>query len=306
MSISDTSMDRAKENLALLANAIPRGSKVVYVDPPIHLNVGDLLINLGVEKLFHDYSIDVALRISLNEFDRTKRFVTQDHVIVLHGGGNMGDVWPGHEAVRLKAVNEFKKCKILLFPQSIHFRSEETAKRHAAVYRQHPDLSIFVRDLESQKYAADVMGLDTKLAPDTAHQLWNTSLMRVTGNGAGTLEFMRRDREASASTDFGGVDWDDIKTVSDKLGMYSLRQLLRLSPNPTVSQAIFSLWYSRRDSIVRRSIQYFDKFETIKTSRLHGAILGALLKKKVLIQDNNYGKVGRYCSLWFGDQVKTF
>lgn len=296
-------MSSAKDRLKLLVAAIPKDRPIAYIDPPIHLNVGDLLINIGLEKLLEDNGLPVDIRLSVNDYKKFGHKISGDHVVLLHGGGNMGDIWPGHEDIRQWAVTEFKKNKIILFPQTIHFTNPDNAKKAARAYLEHPDFKMFVRDHQSKAYAEEYMGLEASLCPDTAHQLWRTPEFTSKTEGSGALHFLRRDREAVADSSTNGVDWDDLKRLSDRLGMYGVREAMRRNRSRTMQSFLLSSWYNRRDSIVSRSVKYFDGFQSVRTSRLHGAILGALLEKDVYVQDNFYGKVSRYVDCWLSDVV---
>jgi pyruvyl transferase EpsO len=43
----------------------------------------------------------------------------------------------------------------------------------------------------------------------------------------------------------------------------------------------------------------FAAYGEVRTNRLHGMIFAALLGKKVVFDDNSYGKLGHYAGQWF-------
>jgi len=49
---SDHPMLTLKEKLAVILTAIPAGSDIIFLDVPIHGNIGDLLLWSGTEQFF--------------------------------------------------------------------------------------------------------------------------------------------------------------------------------------------------------------------------------------------------------------
>lgn len=52
---------------------------------------------------------------------------------------------------------------------------------------------------------------------------------------------------------------------------------------------------------VKKGVQTLEKYTTIVTDRLHGALLGLVLEKKVILLDNSYGKNKTYYDTWLRD-----
>ncbi|OWK30408.1 polysaccharide pyruvyl transferase family protein [Sphingomonas dokdonensis] len=291
-------MDNAALKMRLRDLKVPIGPRpVVYIDLPVHLNVGDLLINAGAEQLFHDLGMTVDLRLTLFDADRLASAIRPEHVIVLHGGGNFGDIWPRHQMLRERFIARFPNNRIIVFPQSVHYNDAKAAEAAGAVLRQHRDLHVFVRDHESRDYLRDTMAIDAELMPDTAHQLFGT-LPQGAAARDGRLLFLRRDKEASDVTGGGHIDWDDLVTTADKAICGLARAAFRGSINPTTQALICKGWYARRDDLIARSSRYFDRYALVETSRLHGAILAQLLGVPVVPRDNYYGKIHRYMNAW--------
>ena len=191
-------MDALKLRLGALAEAIPAGSPVIYLDIPIHLNVGDLLIFAGTERLLVRHMRQVTHRFSSKDYARFLDAVTDRHVLVLHGGGNLGDLWPEHEAVRQDILRRFPHNRVVIFPQTVHFRDMENAAACGAAYRDHPDCTLFVRDETSREVAERHMGVPCRTAPDTAHYLWRSGdIFGADSGGQGELVFRRPDQEAA-------------------------------------------------------------------------------------------------------------
>ena len=67
-----------KNKLSPIAGLIEDKNDVFYLDYPLHLNVGDLLIYHGTEQFFVDHGINVTLKRSEFDMDLTeiKRKIT--------------------------------------------------------------------------------------------------------------------------------------------------------------------------------------------------------------------------------------
>lgn len=116
-------MDGLKNELRQILNVIPPGSNIYYIDIPVHSNGGDLLILKGTEAFFKDYGIHVRARYSVLDFPDSL-LIPKDHIIVLHGGGNFGDLYPQHQRLREKLVSEYPHHRIVMLPQTIFYKQE--------------------------------------------------------------------------------------------------------------------------------------------------------------------------------------
>src|SRR3546814_2731082 len=66
-----TRMLSLKARLQALRELVPLDRPVVYLDYPVHLNIGDLLINLGTEAWFGSAGYEIACRASVFDFGRS-------------------------------------------------------------------------------------------------------------------------------------------------------------------------------------------------------------------------------------------
>ena len=63
----------------------------------------------------------------------------------------MGILYPFQESIRLLAVKQLKKAKIIIFPQSIDYSEESKALQKARnIYQSHKNLVIFTREKYSE------------------------------------------------------------------------------------------------------------------------------------------------------------
>jgi pyruvyl transferase EpsO len=291
-----------------LSTVIPTGSLIGFVDYPMHINVGDLLIFLGAMDFFQANANDVGVSFCL--YDATSaaldRLENVD-VIALHGGGNFGDIYPKHQRLRERVVSRFPHKRIVVMPQSVHFQSDQTMRESAAVFRKHPNVSICVRDRPSEAMVRENFTDHVLLLPDSAHRLYG----RFAGIRdlpldlqAAPLKLLRRDIETVGGTGHPsqGIDWNVIMRLDEKIRMERHRLAARLRGwrNGTSPAAVESFG-ATVEAIVFAIASRLTTFNHWITTRLHGAILGLILDKRVELINNSYGKNSRYFQQWDPD-----
>ncbi|KIU24008.1 General stress protein 30 [Weissella cibaria] len=91
---------------------------VFYLGLPEHGNLGDQAIAKATEiylqeQLPQHQVVRIANDAVLPCIPLLKRIMQPNHLIVMHGGGNLGDLWPGAENVRRAVVKRLKKWPII-------------------------------------------------------------------------------------------------------------------------------------------------------------------------------------------------
>ncbi len=295
-------LDEVKQNLQQLTYYIPITKPVAYLDYPLHVNIGDLLIRRGTEQFFLDYGYDVMLRWPA--YPLTARHlgtIRPDTTIVLHGGGNFGDLYYSFQVFREMLVVRFPENKIVVLPQTVHFDDESKLRRAGEVFSRHRDIVVFVRDECSKARLASCFGCPVKVMPDMAHQLWN--VVRAEEAGRGTLYIFRKDAERTSAPerlfhDERSVDWDDLVSTGQYV-MWRLTQYLHDWESKFGRRFLGpDIWALQNHWLTSRAIRSLSRYETIVTDRLHACILGCLLRKKVFFVDNSYGKLTNYYDTW--------
>ena len=268
------------------------GDRYALVDFPDHANVGDSAIWLGETQMLRaatgrepDY---VA---TWDGFDMAAfRAASPEGVLFLHGGGNLGDIWPHHQLLREHVLAEVRDRSIVQLPQSIHFRATEGIARFAALVDRHPDFHLYVRDRASLALAQRHWTCSVDLAPDSAFALGRQVRAQA---DCDLLMLLRTDDER---VDHSAAD---IARQPDALVLDWLDDgLLPLArPGETLAAHYDRLAAARVD----RGLALLSRGRRIVTDRLHAHILAVLLDIPHVALDNDYGKLSAYIAAWTAD-----
>ncbi|MFD1957527.1 polysaccharide pyruvyl transferase family protein [Paenibacillus thailandensis] len=292
-------MDGLKNELRQILNVIPPGSNIYYIDIPVHSNGGDLLILKGTEAFFKDYGIHVRARYSVLDFPDSL-LIPKDHIIVLHGGGNFGDLYPQHQRLREKIVSDYPHHRIVMLPQTIFYKKESEFDRTAQIFNKHKDVHLYVRDTLSFKLASEKFNrCCVYLSPDMAHQLWP---IRHAGTPAKELLcFLRTDIEKTKEQERleaeGRGDYLDWGSLYSRFEQKSIKLIVRLIQRGS-GLPMHTIWAKYTDYLVNKAIKRFGSYRSVQTSRLHGHILSCLMDKPNVLLDNSYGKNSNYYQTW--------
>lgn len=313
-------MERLKRRLGAIAEIVPPGSQVAYIDYPLHENIGDLLILQGTEAFFAEHRIRVRRRYSCVNF-RPGVKLPRDWILVCHGGGNFGDLYPWYQRLREDIVRAYPDHRIVILPQTVEFRDAESERRSLELLGSHKDLHLFVRDRVSYEKARGRIA-NLYLSPDMAHQLYpidagqagqasQASQADQTGQAgragsARVLGVLRTDGEASGaeSTAIEGerideaTDWPLLLSAGDRLAVRLLVAMSSLDRRLRNALPVWPLWRRFARRLTNKAIRKYAVSGRVVTSRLHGHILACLMNKPNVLLDNSYGKNVRYYREW--------
>lgn len=307
-------MERLKRRLGAIAEAVPPGSQVAYIDYPLHENIGDLLILQGTEAFFAEHRIRVRRRYSCVNF-RPGVKIPRDWILVCHGGGNFGDLYPWYQRLREDIVRCYPDHRIVILPQTVEFRDAESERRSMELLGSHQDLHLFVRDRVSYEKARGHIA-NLYLSPDMAHQLYPIDAGRAgqagQAGGAGfarVLGVLRTDGEASGAegSAIAGeridetTDWPLLLSAGDRLAVRLLVAMSSLDRRLRNALPVWPLWRRFARRLTDKAIRKYAGSGRVVTSRLHGHILACLMNKPNVLLDNSYGKNGRYYREWTRD-----
>lgn len=300
-----------KAKLLKILDFIEDKNDVVFVDYPLHHNVGDLLIMMGTIKFFKNNLINVKSHLSVHNTNikSLSKQITSKTTILCHGGGNFGDIYPIHQNLREQLIESFPNNKIIILPQTSFFNSIENQQKSQKLFNKHNNVVMFARDKKTHELFKQFTD-KAYLMPDMAHELYGT--LPKSKVKQGTLYFLRNDIEKTPlpSTlqqeiqNQDCFDWGDLLTKHDSIIVYSVAKLIKLNANlnsNVLDEVIFKIWESHARTLASKMSKKFSSYERVITSRLHGHILSCLVDTPSVIIDNSYGKNTAYYALWTQD-----
>ncbi len=284
---------------------------ICLLDPPGHSNVGDQAILLGELAFLRKHFPDA--RISFFDVDNYSgscdRFIEQSSIILLHGGGNFGDIWPRHHALRLHILERFAHRRIVQLPQSISFADSTGLAETSRAIGRHPDFHLLARDHASAALAEANFGCPVILAPDMAFCMGPLARERPCVD---LFCLLRTDKEVAtdhrqllaALTASGAQlesgDWiseplDRVKRLDRALSRHSHR-------HPGTAWLINAAMLRVREEYARRrlaaGVAMLSRGRAVVTDRLHAHILSCLLDIPNFVFDSMDGKVAAFHAAW--------
>ena len=286
----------------VLDAALPSG-KLALVDFPDHSNVGDSAIWLGEMAYLRKRNRLPAYYSAIADFeDAACRAAIGDGPILIHGGGNMGTLWPRHEAFRLHLLRAHRGRPLVQMPQTIHYADPAAAAEMADAIREHGAFTLLVRDARSLAFAEQHFDCAIHLCPDAALMLGrqHRDPARVP-----VFALLRTDHERAAGQDDrlpAGVTADDWleEDAGQKRRLRLSLKLGRLFTRDPMAQRA-----ARQQRLAEwrfhRGLAMLSSGELVVTDRLHAHILSLLLDIPHVLLDNSYGKVAGFADQWTGD-----
>jgi len=280
----------------------------VLLNTPDHINIGDQLIWQGEMDFLKSLNIFPSYITSHFYFDW--RSFSPETLILLHGGGNFGDVWEGHQDFRIKIINTYKKNRILIFPQSVQYGDEEKIIKDAEKFAVHDNVTICARDLHSYELLSKYFKNKILLVPDMAFCMNMKPILKVPSNRK--LLLKRVDKEISLKFDYSKysefeiLDWPTFKNSFESIVLRILEKLNRTFSKPFVSRkkidTTFGLGVFRdKEYLIKMGENFIGSYDLVVSTRLHGHILALILGVPTIIIDNNYGKNNRFYNTWLKD-----
>lgn len=280
----------------------------VYLDLPYHDNIGDTLIWEGTLAFFQTLPYRCLYRSAVPTF-KSSNIPTGRCTILLHGGGNFGDLWPDHQRFRMEIIQKYPKHRIIILPQTFFYEDQELMKQDAEIMARHPDLHICARDTTSLALLNEHFSKNhISLVPDMAFCIPQETIDKYRQKEENkTLILKRIDKELPdgsveklqpAGKNVEIRDWPSLEQSKPPS-----RKVYKLLNNKYSSRGMVD-WYAHhffKNKLLKIGIGFVSQYNEIYTTRLHVAILAVLLHKPFYFLDNSYGKNSTFFDTWFND-----
>jgi len=284
----------------------------VLFDVPEHRNIGDQLIWRG-EYDFLKRIPHKCLFVSSLGYHRSPK-IDKKTIILLHGGGNFGDVWFLHQKFREKIIQEYPENKIIIFPQSVQFEDENNIKKATRIFNSHGNITLCARDLFSYELLnKHFTSCKILMIPDMAFS--STLNVKNIKTRKKDLILKRIDKELASEIDenqfldFEVKDWptynmDFLEYFKKKYTSLNRRiseLVLKNNKNLDSFRTFGFLPYRKRDNFIDIGIEFLSSYDLNISTRLHGHILSLLLGIPSILIDNSYGKNNRFYNTWLSN-----
>lgn len=267
---------------------------IIYVLAPSYSNLGDVAIfvksidylqkelNLPIKSIL--YSKQCVCKQNLKSLP-----VRNDDVIIIQGGGNMGDLYANEEFLRQNVVKWFPLNKIFSMSSSTCFskkRKNYVLERAKKIYSNHQNLTLVARDKPTQQFYSLNFKCENLLCPDmvlsTKPQRKNEYIKNKT-----VLLCLRKDIESNIS--------DKIKDEIEKLLLLSGYSFEYWDTDDLSGKNI-----ENKVKKIDEVLNYINGFQFVITDRYHGTILSYISKTPCIGLDNSYGKI-KNGFIWFNN-----
>ena len=215
----------------------------------------------------------------------------------MHGGGNLGDRYGAHQALRAQVLSDFPDRRVLLLPQSMEFLDERHAVAMARAFAAHRNFTLCLREQQSHAAAQRLFG-DTnavEFCPDAA---FGAGPVAVVGRPQVALLALLRTDGERVPRDYPFLETATVTdwhlTTSARTAWRATEAALRICRRSNSGGALGvqqRLYGAQAHLNLAKATRVLSTGRTIFTDRLHAAILAALLGLPVIAMDNNYGKI---------------
>lgn len=287
-------------------------SRCALLDFPSSANVGDNAIWLGEAQYLRSRGMRPVYQCDRETYaEPALRKRLGDGIILLHGGGNLGDVWEGSQQLRETVISNFPSNRIVIMPQTIHFRERANLLRAKKVFDGHGGLTIVTRSKRSYAMAKEEFACNTVLAPDMA--FFMTAASRKSSPSTPIVWLQRTDQESGGLTvprapDVEQVDWVELGPVRQASVKMSRAAHLRAAAGiaktmirtgmRAASAPLGKTFDARAKARLQRGVGLLSEGQVVITDRLHGHILCLMMGIPHVLLDNNYGKLRDFYETW--------
>lgn len=244
--------------------------KIFLIGTPDHDNIGDAAITLGtyefIKSYFSGYKVVEVTGYQIEEkFALMNATISDDDLIFLQGGGNLGNMYLLEENIRRKVISNFPNNKIVILTQTVYFddteKGKEEVKISADIYNRHTNLTLLTRGKQSLSFAQQhFQNVRSYNALDMALMLDRNYYF----DRQGVLLCIRD------LIDESGLDSDSYEQIHRIVGNYDAHY------EETQNRYAGEIPPALRGIVVNEELQKFAKHKVIVTDRLHGMIFSII------------------------------
>lgn len=277
-------------NIKLFFVKKSKNPRIVLLLTPQYLNFGDHGIAVEerniLKKLYPNKQI-LEINYSFYQFwsNHVQKIIKDDDVLIITGGGYMGDLWPQLQSTVNHIIKTYKKNRIILAPQTIFYKNSDKNQleqfRH--LLTKHGNVFIYARESNTLRLLTEKMnftqGVQCDLAPDLV-LLLNASQMHINKqHRSGVGLCIRDDCERN-------INKEDLNEITKILSAkYETVHNIKMA----YDHVEIPVWIS--SLFVKKKLkQYADK-RFVVTDRLHGMVFATITGTPCIVFDNVSKKI---------------
>jgi len=256
--------------------------RIILIGTPEHGNLGDHAIAIAEKNFFGEKLADFSVvEVTGNTFrfakKNVKRKAGNDDIILITGGGSVGNVWMIEQELIKDVIKLFSHNKIVIMPQTVYFTSDEHVEEEKKEFEKlcsgHNNLYIICRDVASYKEMKKSIS-NCFCLPDMVLYTPYESVCKRDG----IKICFREDAEAVLPMNEKEEIFDFLKTKSDKITCFSTIYPCSVTPD-------------KREERLDEIISDISSAELIVTDRLHAMLFAAITGTPCIAFDNCSKKV---------------
>ena len=284
-----------REKTRILSQCNSDHSRIFLFLTPEYGNLGDHLLALCERSFFERHFpdnplIEITMQHYRYDCDNILKIVKPEDLIVITGGGFIGDTWPINNALVLSVIKKFDKNKRLILPQTIFFEHEDPINSEfIQIVNADANITVFTREMNSYKLLMNYIKTEQiGLSPDMALS-YQEKLS--TNKRSGIFLCLRDDKE-------GIVNKKKIETIVENFAKKINVPVKHISTELDGHV----LRVENRDAVLTEFISKCSKAELIITDRLHGMIFSVISGTPCLAFDNTTHKISGVYN-WIGKET---
>lgn len=266
----------------------PLKNKVYVIGTPEHTNIGDSAIVIAEMEFlrkcgFNHSSIkEITFKEYSSKRKLIKKVINKRCLICLHGGGNMGNQWIEEEYFRRQVITDLRKCRIIVFPQTIYYSDTDCGKKEkelSKLYYNSPNITIIAREKQSFELMQEIYKqADLLLMPDI---VLSSDILRYSNNKQKRKDILLCLRN----------DVERALTIKEEMKIYEIVEQFFGTYKKTDMYSAWEIDKVNRLDIVTEKLREFMSAKLVITDRLHGMIFSTITETPCIVLGNYNHKV---------------
>lgn len=254
---------------------------IVLTATSAQTNLGDHAISIAERNFFKRYFseykvVEVSKELYNQHRNAIRRKVKPNAIVVISGGGFLGNLWMTEENLVREVLNDFKDNKVIVFPQTIFFSCiDDEYEKSFASYKKVVDFTINARD----KNSYDI--LIKELLPNKVHYIPDI-----------VLSFDYQDQRKRENIGLICIRNDKENCLADEEIKYiitTMKSRINIRETTTIMNHIVPI--SFRNHYVMKKLNEIASSKVVVTNRLHMMIFAAVTGTPCIAIDNLSRKV---------------